>query len=253
MRYLIFAASSIGDTIFELALAKGLKHHYEDAYVALLVTSSNASSATPRAVCACSCYVDEVLEFGSHSVPNLMATVLRFRAKRFDYSFFCTSNFKATDKPVVFSRAIGCKSISKDFGEGFAKANYSIEIDDGAHIIQQYESLVRVLFTDAVLDGRVLDRDKALGNSGGKPRLADVAICIGTNITIYRRGSQLVEKNIKKWSSIYMFGCKKHMKILLLLFERKNLIQNERQHAGGKKRGIQDYIDSRRWDWSGNR
>ena len=200
MRYLIFAASSIGDTVFELALAKGLKQHDENAYVALLVTGANASSAAPRAVCACSDYVDEVLELGSHSVPNLMIAVLKLRAKRFGYSFFCTSNFKATDKPVLFSRAIGCKSISKDFGAGFAKARYSVAISDEEHIVRQYESLAKALYPDIVLDAAVLSREKAFGNAGGAPRLAEVTICIGTNVTVYKTKTERIEKNIKKWS-----------------------------------------------------
>lgn len=202
MRYLIFAATAIGDTIFELSLAKALKQHDEEAYVALLVTGGNQSCDSVDCIVGCSEYADEVFATGRHTLPHLLKAVARLRKERFDYSFYCASNFKATDKPILFSKLIGCECISKRFKNSSAliKPDVAVEIDDDIHIVQQYEKLARALFPSARLDVGVLNGAKTFELLGNKPKHYDVLICVGANITLYKLDGKLIPVNIKKWN-----------------------------------------------------
>jgi len=200
MRYLIYGGPGIGDTIIELALAKGIKKNDSSAQIDLLISGKLGTENLIQELIECQSYVDNLYCITRDSIWETVRTLLKLKFLRYSYGFSCTTEFKATKKPAMLFKLLGCKSVVKCNNGKSGKADILVDVPENIHFVEQNGALLKAIGFESVLDLEVLDvqtiRDLFPVASCGQ-RI--VTICLGTNITIYWKDGQRIDKNIKEW------------------------------------------------------
>lgn len=200
MKFLIFGGPGIGDTIIELTLAKGLKIHYPGAEVDLIVSNSLGAINVLNDLLDCQDYIDNCFFYTKKELLKTGLLFLKLRYRKFDYGFFCTTSFKAKNTASKICRFLGCKSVIKEIKGKTGHIDIPVSIPENIHIVQQYECLFNELCPQQKLDIEVLNTKYLEGlvnfNSEGRKI---ITICLGSNITIYKRDGKTFHKNIKEW------------------------------------------------------
>lgn len=200
MKYLIYGGPGIGDTIIEFALAKGIKKNDPNAQVDLLISGKLGTEKLIQELVDCQHYVDHLYSISKKDFWKTAKTMLKLLCRRYHYGFACTTEFKATAKPVMLFRLLGCKSVVKSNNGKSGKADILVDVPEDIHFVEQNGALLKAIGYDSKLDLDVLDtqtvRDLFPVHRDGKKV---VTICLGTNITIYWKDGKPIAKNIKEW------------------------------------------------------
>lgn len=200
MKFLIFGGPGIGDTIIEMTLAKGLKSNYPKAEVYLILSDSLGTFGVVQSLLKCQDYIDDCYFYSRRHILSTFFTLQKLRQKRIDYAFACSSSFKANSIPSKICSIIKCACVMKKVKTVTNKSSFVVDIPENINIVKQYEMLLNFLVPEGKLDIEVINADyikDCVDIAVGKRGL--ITICLGTNITIYKRNNKRIKKNIKEW------------------------------------------------------
>ncbi len=201
MKFLIFGGPGIGDTIIELAMAKGLKKGFPDAQVDLILSNALGTYTIVENILLCQNFISNCHYYSKKELWATFKSIIKMRHEKYDYSFSCATAFKANDIPGRISRLIGCKSITKEVKGKTGHIDIPVSVDENIHSVEQNQELCRQLIPDCKLDLLVLDSTKIPEIPINTDKEKIVTICLGTNVTIYRKEGERIDKNIKSWDT----------------------------------------------------
>lgn len=200
MRYLIFGGPGIGDTIIELAMAKGIKNQDSSAVVDLLTSNSLGTKNIIEEILHSQKWIDNHYSWTLSDKIGVFRTLLLLRKNKYDYGFSCSTEFKASYKPTIICKLIGCKSVIKEIPNKTGKIDIPVTVNENINFVEQYECILRKIFPDVKLDLLVLDKDSIQNtvffSQNERPQ---ITICLGANITYYYDSGKKIAKNIKEW------------------------------------------------------
>lgn len=196
-RFLIFGGPGIGDTVIELSLAKALKNGFPNSRIDLIISDSLGTAKTIESILKCQDYIEDCYFYSRKRFFKTAKTIAKLRVNKYDYSFCCTTSFKANGTPSKISRLIKTVSIIKEIKGKTGTIDIPVYVDENIHMVNQYQELCRKILPDSKLDLLVLDSKRIMDYPVSAKRF--VTICLGTNNTIYLKNGIRIEKNIKAW------------------------------------------------------
>lgn len=199
MKWLIFGGPGIGDTIFELALAKAIKQADADSSVDLIISKSLGSDKAIASLLECQSYIGRLFTYAAKDLPGDAKLLLTLRKERYDYGFSCPISFKATMLPAIISKLIGCKILAKDVPGKSVFIDFPVKVPENIHFVQQNQIVLNRLIPNAKLDILTLDSERVRNLVAIHTERPMIALCPGTNITLFGKGRKRVAVNIKEW------------------------------------------------------
>lgn len=198
MRYLIFGGPGIGDTVYELSLAKALKEMDSSSKVDLLIHGDKTVENIIREILDCQNYIDNLVFLKKGNYISIFFSLFYLIFKRYDYGFSCAPNFYIKDTPVRICKIINCKSVVKYFPKKSGNADINVNINNNIHWLKQYEKLIQALYPSVFLDIDVFDKASIQSPFSCKFKKR-ITLVLGTNAFKYHIEGRTLTKNIKEW------------------------------------------------------
>lgn len=199
MRFLIFGGPGIGDTIFELYIAKALKQYNPNCIVDIIFSGSLNSQTSIAELLKHQDYVQNYYCYNKKEFLNLIKLIIKLKANKYNYSLSCSSIFKANNIPAIISHLIRCKIIGKSVPNKTKFLDIPVYINENIHIVEQYQKLIEAIGIKVNIDQNILSPINTQQQYFHKNENIRIVLCLGANITIYHSHKKAIKKQIKLW------------------------------------------------------